>query len=37
MLDAAFRPVFPAGLHAWMLGREQVYPVSGARLVPVHG
>ena len=37
VLDPAFAPVFPAGLHAWMLGREQVYRVADRRLVPIHG
>jgi hypothetical protein len=32
--DAAFRPLFPAGVEAWMLGDERVFRVGGALLLP---
>jgi uncharacterized protein len=32
--DPAFRPLFPAGFEAWMLGDQRVFCVSGAVLLP---
>ena len=35
VLDAAFQPIFGGGFHAWMLGRERVYPVASRNLVAI--
>jgi len=35
VLDPAFQPLFGSGFHAWLLGRDEVYPVQSGRLVPI--
>lgn len=35
VLDEAFWPIFGGGFHAWMLGRDKVYPISSAKLIPI--
>ncbi len=32
--DAAFRPLFPEGMEAWMLGDRRVYRIAQAMLLP---
>lgn len=34
VLDAAFVPLFDAGLRVWAMGERAVYPIATARLVP---
>jgi metallophosphoesterase superfamily enzyme len=33
VLDAAFASVLRPGFHAWMIGRDQVYPIASRRLI----
>ncbi len=35
VLDVAFWPIFGGGFHAWMLGRDRVYPVASRNLVAI--
>lgn len=35
VLDPAFDTVFPGAFHAWMLGRDTVYPIASRRLVRI--
>jgi metallophosphoesterase superfamily enzyme len=35
VLDPAFRPYFDGDFRAFMLGRDEVYPVASAKLVPI--
>jgi len=34
VLDIAYATIFPEDFHAWMIGRDRVYPMARKRLVP---
>jgi hypothetical protein len=33
VLDAAFASLLRADFHAWMIGRDQIYPIASSRLI----